>query len=66
MTSNLISQHVDGVIWAYPELTGERERAFHQQVRPFAQTIFLSMEPFQGSPVLSIDNRLGARWQPSI
>jgi LacI family transcriptional regulator len=61
VTSNLISQHVDGIIWAYPELTSERERAFHQQVRPFAQTIFLSMESFQGSRVLSIDNRLGAR-----
>jgi LacI family transcriptional regulator len=61
VTSNLISQNVDGVIWAYPELTGERERAFHQQVQPFAQIVFLSMEPIQGSPVLSIDNRLGAR-----
>lgn len=61
VTSNLISQHVDGVIWAYPELTGERERAFHQQIMPFAQIVFLSMEPFQGSSVLSVDNRLGGR-----
>ena len=61
VTSNLISQNVDGVIWAYPELTGERERAFYKQVQPFAKIVFLSMEPLPGSPVLSMDNRLGAR-----
>jgi len=61
IATNLISQNVEGVIWAYPELTGERERAFHQQIQPHAPTIFLSMGPQAGSPVLCIDNRMGAR-----
>ncbi len=61
IATNLISQNVEGVIWAYPELTGERERAFHEQIQPHAPTIFLSMAPQPGSAVLCVDNRMGAR-----
>ncbi len=61
IATNLISQNVEGVIWAYPELTGERERAFHRQIQPHAPTIFLSMGPQPGSAVLCVDNRMGAR-----
>ncbi len=61
VASNLISQKVEGVIWAYPELTGERERAFHQQIQPHAPIVFLSMGPQPGSAVLNVDNRYGAR-----
>lgn len=61
VASNLISQNVDGVIWAYPELTGERERAFHEQIKPHAPIVFLSMAPQPDSAVLNVDNRHGAR-----
>ena len=61
VAANLISQNVAGVIWAYPELTGERERAFHQQIQPHAPIVFLSMGPQPGSAVLNVDNRYGAR-----
>jgi DNA-binding LacI/PurR family transcriptional regulator len=61
IASNLISQGVDGVIWAYPELTGDRERSFHQQIKPHAPIIFLSMAPQPNSAVIGLDNRLGAR-----
>lgn len=57
----LIAQHVEGVIWAYPELSSERERAFRAQVETHAPIVFLSMEAGPGDAVLSIDNRLGAR-----
>lgn len=57
----LMSQRLPGVIWAYPELTGERERAFHRQVAPHTHIVFLSMPPRPGSAVLSVDNRFGAR-----
>ncbi len=60
VASNLISQNVAGVIWAYPELTGERERAFHQQIEPHLPVIFLSMQAQPGSAVISVDNRHGA------
>lgn len=61
IATNLISQNVEGVIWAYPELTGERERAFHQQIKLHAPIVFLSMGPQAGSAVLNVDNRAGAR-----
>jgi LacI family transcriptional regulator len=61
VAANLVSQNVDGVIWAYPELTGERERAFYRQIAPYAPIVFLSMGPQTEAPVLNIDNRLGAR-----
>ncbi|MCS7061958.1 MAG: LacI family DNA-binding transcriptional regulator [Anaerolineae bacterium] len=61
VAANLISQNVAGVIWAYPELTGECERAFLQQVRSYAPVVFLSMEPCAGSAVINVDNRHGAR-----
>ncbi len=61
VAANLISHNVAGVIWAYPELTGERECAFHQQIQPHAPIVFLSMEPQSGSAVLNVDNRHGAR-----
>jgi LacI family transcriptional regulator len=61
IATNLISQSVSGVIWAFPELTGEHERAFHAQLAPHAPTIFLSMAPQHGSAVIGVDNRAGAR-----
>ncbi|MCS7088749.1 MAG: LacI family transcriptional regulator [Thermoflexales bacterium] len=61
VATTLIAQQVEGVIWAYPELSSDRERAFHQQLRPHAPILFLSMEAGSGEAVLSVDNRLGAR-----
>jgi LacI family transcriptional regulator len=57
----LLTKSVDGVIWAYPELNGERERKLHQRVQHHAPVVFLSMAPQHGSAVISVDNRLGAR-----
>jgi DNA-binding LacI/PurR family transcriptional regulator len=61
VAGNLLSENVDGVVWAYPELTGEREHEFHQQIKPFAPIVFLSMEAQPDSAVISVDNRYGAR-----
>lgn len=59
--ANLISQRVAGIIWAFPELTGERAQALFNQVAPHAPIVFLSMNPIPGSPVICVDNRAGAR-----
>lgn len=61
IANNLIAQRVAGIVWAYPELTGGRERAFHAKVQSLAPIIFLSMEAQSDSAVISVDNRMGAR-----
>jgi LacI family transcriptional regulator len=61
IAANLLSQQVDGVIWAYPELTGSDEHAFHDELAPHAPVIFLSMAPQVASAVINVDNRAGAR-----
>ena len=61
IANNLIAQRVAGIVWAYPELTGGRERAFHAKVQSVAPIIFLSMEAQSDSAVISVDNRMGAR-----
>jgi LacI family transcriptional regulator len=61
IANNLISQRVDGVVWAYPELSGAHERAFYEQLSPYAPMVFLSMAPQTGFAVIGGDNRAGAR-----
>jgi DNA-binding LacI/PurR family transcriptional regulator len=61
IVGNLLSQHVDGVIWVYPELTGDDERAFHREIAPHMPVVFLSMAPERDHAVLNVDNRSGAR-----
>ena len=61
IANNLIAQQVAGIVWAYPELTGERERAFHAKLQSVTPIIFLSMEAQAESAVISVDNRMGAR-----
>ena len=59
--TTLISERVTGVLWVYPELSSDQEQAFYEQIAPHAPVFFLSMLPVTGTPVLSVDNRAGAR-----
>jgi LacI family transcriptional regulator len=61
IAGNLISQHVDGVIWAYPELTGEHEQSLYHTLAPYMPIVFLSMAPQPNLAVIGVDNRAGAR-----
>lgn len=57
----LIEYHVDGIIWAVPEIGGNHdgiEQLMAEQDIPF---VFISMEHRPNLAVVSVDNRLGAR-----
>ena len=59
--NHLLSQQVEGVIWAVPEIGDNRawisERAAHLHV----PIIFLSMDPRKNLPVVAGDNYLGGQ-----
>jgi len=59
--NHLLSQQVEGVIWAVPEIGDNRawisERAAHLQV----PIIFLNMDPHSNLPVVAGDNYLGGQ-----
>jgi LacI family transcriptional regulator len=57
----LLSRHVDGIIWAVPEI-GENRRWVHQH--PFdldIPIVYLTMESQKNISVVSVDNYLGGR-----
>ncbi len=57
----LISRHVDGIIWAVPEVGDNRKPFTSLPVDPGVPIVYMTMEPRQGLPVVSIDNYLGGK-----
>jgi len=57
----LISRHVDGIIWAVPEVGDNRKPFTSLPVNPGVPIVYMTMEPRAGLPVVSIDNYLGGR-----
>jgi len=57
----LKSRHVDGIIWAVPEIGDNRAWVAEWAVDLSIPTIYLTMGPQAGIPVVSIDNYAGAR-----
>jgi len=57
----LLSRHVDGIIWAVPEVGANRNWIDRRPVQPEVPIVYLTMEPRQNMWVISIDNYLGAR-----
>ena len=57
----LISRHVDGIIWAVPEVGDNRKPFTSLPVNPGVPIVYMTMEPRPGLPVVSIDNYLGGR-----
>jgi DNA-binding LacI/PurR family transcriptional regulator len=55
------SRHVDGVIWAIPEI-GENHQWIHNPpIEVEVPLVYLTMEPQKNLPIVSIDNYLGGR-----
>jgi LacI family transcriptional regulator len=58
---DLLSRHVDGIIWAVPQIGGNRNRLKASTVQLSAPIVFLCMEPKPNLSVVSVDNRSGGR-----
>lgn len=57
----LLSRHVDGIIWAVPEV-GENRKPFSSlPLQLGVPIVYITMEPRDGLSVVSIDNYLGGR-----
>ncbi len=57
----LISRHVDGIIWAVPEVGENRSWVNTQPLSSDVPVVYLTMEPRENMPAVSIDNYLGGR-----
>lgn len=58
---DLMSRHVDGIIWAIPEIGGNRSWLKEQVPSLSVPLIFHSMEPQPNLSVSCVDNHLGGR-----
>jgi LacI family transcriptional regulator len=56
-----ISRHVDGIIWAVPEVGENRKWLEHPPMDLEVPIVFLNMQPREQTPIISIDNYLGGR-----
>jgi DNA-binding LacI/PurR family transcriptional regulator len=57
----LLSRHVDGIIWAVPEIGENRNWVKKQSLDLGIPIVYLTMEPLENIPIVSIDNYLGGR-----
>src|SRR5512138_2731842 len=57
----LLSRHVDGIIWAVPEIGENRNWVDQQSLDLQIPIVYLAMEPKQNISTVSIDNYLGGR-----
>jgi DNA-binding LacI/PurR family transcriptional regulator len=58
---DLLSRHVDGIIWAVPEVGENRNWVNQQSLDLKIPIVYLAMEPKQDISTVSIDNYLGGR-----
>jgi LacI family transcriptional regulator len=59
--NNFISEKVDGIIWAVPEIGNNRSWFKDNQSKLRLPIVFINMQPYPGLNVVSIDNRQGGR-----
>jgi len=57
----LLSRHVDGIIWAVPEIGENRKWVNHLPSSVGVPLVYLTMEPQEDIAVVSIDNYKGGR-----
>src|SRR5512143_1672391 len=57
----LVSHHVDGIIWAVPEVGANRRWMSQLPIRLEVPLVYLAMEPRANVSVVSINNYMGAR-----
>ncbi|MBS1253693.1 MAG: Lactose operon repressor [Anaerolineales bacterium] len=58
---DMLSQHVDGIVWALPEIGSNRAWIQQRASQLSVPVVFLSMQPHPTSPVVAVDNRRGGR-----
>jgi LacI family transcriptional regulator len=58
---DMFSRHVDGIIWAQPEIGKNREWLQRESLPLSVPIVFLSMRPYPDVSVVAIDNRGGGR-----
>ncbi len=61
LVDSLLSRHVDGIIWAAPEIAENRNWIEEATVSLPVPIIFLSMHPIAAISVIDIDNYLGGK-----
>src|SRR5512147_2772794 len=57
----LLSRHVDGIIWAVPEVGENRNWVDKQSIDLKIPIVYLAMEPKKNLSVVSVDNYIGGR-----
>lgn len=57
----LLSRHVDGIIWAVPEVGENHAWINEMTIDPGIPLVYLTMEPQEDISVVAIDNYLGGR-----
>jgi LacI family transcriptional regulator len=57
----LLARHVDGIIWAVPEVGGNHGWVTGQTLGLEVPLVYLTMQPQQNMSVVAIDNYLGGR-----
>lgn len=58
---DMFSRHVDGIIWAQPEIGRNREWLERESLPLSVPIVFLSMRPHPDVAVVAVDNRTGGR-----
>src|SRR5512147_1977582 len=57
----LLARHVDGIIWAVPEVGENRNWVDKQSIDLRIPIVYLAMEPKKNLSVVSVDNYIGGR-----
>src|SRR4030065_446768 len=61
LVDSLLSRHVDGIIWAAPEIGENRKWIEENSIDLSIPIIFLSMHPIEGISMIDVDNYLGGQ-----
>jgi len=59
--NELLSHHVDGIIWAAPEIGNNREWVSNFSFELNVPIVYLTMQPREGISIISMDNYLGGQ-----
>ncbi|MBN1267169.1 MAG: LacI family DNA-binding transcriptional regulator [Anaerolineales bacterium] len=59
--NNLLSRHVDGIIWAAPEIGNNRDWVDDAESKISVPIVYMTMETRKGISIISVDNCEGAR-----
>jgi LacI family transcriptional regulator len=57
----LLARHIDGILWAVPEIGDNRNWVGTGAYSIPVPTVFITMQSRPGIPIVSVDNRLGGR-----